>query len=64
MDVDVLREEIKACDVVMNHIMDQYKTDSCDKLEEMKTSYQQCQFEMERLDAQWNQILDGADWET
>lgn len=63
VDVDVLREEIKACDVVMNHIMDQYKTDSCDKLEEMKTSYQQCQFEMERLDAQWNQILDGADWE-
>ena len=63
VDVDVLREEIKACDVVMNHIMDQYKTDSCDKLEEMKTSYQQCQFELERLDAQWNQILDGADWE-
>lgn len=63
VDVDVLQEEIKACDVVMNHIMDQYKTDSCDKLEEMKTSYQQCQFEMERLDAQWNQILDGADWE-
>lgn len=64
VDVDVLREEIKACDVVMNHIMDQYKTDSCDKLEEMKASYQQCQFEMERLDAQWNQILDGADWES
>lgn len=64
VDVDVLREEIKVCDVVMNHIMDQYKTDSCDKLEEMKASYQQCQFEMERLDAQWNQILDGADWES
>lgn len=64
VDVDVLREEIKACDVVMNHIMDQYKTDSCDKLEEMKTLYQQCQFEMERLDAQWDQILGGADWES
>lgn len=64
VDVDVLREEIKACDVVMNHIMDQYKADSCDKLEEMKASYQQCQFEMERLDAQWEQILDGADWES
>ena len=64
VDVDVLREEIKACDAVMNRIMDQYKTDSCDKLEEMKTSYQQCQFELERLDAQWDQILDGADWET
>lgn len=64
VDVDALREEIKACDVVMNHIMDQYKTDSCDKLEEMKTLYQQCQFEMERLDAQWNQILGGADWES
>ena len=64
VDVDVLREEIKACEVVMNHIMDQYKTDSCDKLEEMKTLYQQCQFELERLDAQWDQILDGADWET
>ncbi len=64
VDVDALREEIKACDVVMNHIMDQYKTDSCDKLEEMKTLYQQCQFELERLDAQWDQILDGADWET
>ena len=64
VDVDALREEIKACDVVMNHIMDQYKTDSCDKLEEMKTLYQQCQFEMERLDAQWDQILGGADWES
>ncbi|WP_455058140.1 AAA family ATPase [Jutongia sp.] len=64
VDVDVLREEIKACDVVMKRITDQYKTDSCDKLEEMKMAYQQCQFELERLDAQWDQILDGADWES
>lgn len=64
VDVDALREEIKECDMVMKRIMDQYKVDSCDKLEEMKTAYQQCQFELERLDAQWDRILDGADWES